>query len=124
MPARRTLKSALSIQKKREIAEAIYKVLLGYSQKYGAGVTHYADECIVTQCAVLSLRRRSCSGLGHVGNERRDDTSSRPGTDALEEIHSEVEARHGKEVLRRGALGILSRSNSLSGTCAQLVRRA
>ena len=50
--ARRTLKSAhppiLSLEKKRDIAEAIYKVLVGYSQKYGAGVTHYANECIVT----------------------------------------------------------------------------
>ena len=50
--ARRTLKSAhspiLSLGKKRDIAEAIYKVLVGYSQKYGTGVTHYANECIVT----------------------------------------------------------------------------
>ena len=37
----------LSIQKKREIAEAIFKVLLAYSQKYSINATDYVDECFV-----------------------------------------------------------------------------
>jgi hypothetical protein len=41
------IKQPLSIEKKREIAEASFKVLLAYSQKYGINTTHYVDECIV-----------------------------------------------------------------------------
>ncbi|CAF2712638.1 unnamed protein product [Rotaria sp. Silwood2] len=41
-------KQPLSIQKKREIAEATFKVLLAYSQKYGTNTIQYVDECINT----------------------------------------------------------------------------
>ncbi|CAF3808231.1 unnamed protein product [Rotaria magnacalcarata] len=41
-------KQILSIQKKCEIAETIFKVLLGYSQKYSKNATQYVDECINT----------------------------------------------------------------------------
>ncbi|CAF2157861.1 unnamed protein product [Rotaria magnacalcarata] len=41
-------KQILSIQKKREIAETTFKVLLGYSQKYSKNATQYVDECINT----------------------------------------------------------------------------
>ncbi len=41
------IKQPLSLEKKREIAEASFKVLLAYSQKYGINITHYVDECIV-----------------------------------------------------------------------------
>ena len=40
-------KQPLSIEKKREIAEAICKVLFAYNQKYGINITQYVDECIV-----------------------------------------------------------------------------
>ncbi|CAF0829898.1 unnamed protein product [Rotaria sordida] len=42
------IKQPLSIQKKREIAETTFKVLLAYSQKYGINTTQYVDECINT----------------------------------------------------------------------------
>jgi hypothetical protein len=42
-------KQPLSIEKKREIAEASFKVLLAYSQKYGMNTTQYVDECIVNK---------------------------------------------------------------------------
>ncbi|CAM4765300.1 unnamed protein product [Rotaria magnacalcarata] len=41
-------KQILSIQKKCEIAETTFKVLLGYSQKYSKNATQYVDECINT----------------------------------------------------------------------------
>ncbi|UJR31385.1 hypothetical protein I4U23_018879 [Adineta vaga] len=41
-------KQPLSIEKKREIAEAICKVLFAYNQKYGINITQYVDECINT----------------------------------------------------------------------------
>ncbi|CAM4882047.1 unnamed protein product [Rotaria socialis] len=41
-------KQILPIQKKCEIAETTFKVLLGYSQKYSKNATQYVDECINT----------------------------------------------------------------------------
>ncbi|CAF1244578.1 unnamed protein product [Rotaria sp. Silwood1] len=41
-------KQPLSIQKKREISETTFKVLLAYSQKYGINTIQYVDECINT----------------------------------------------------------------------------
>jgi hypothetical protein len=49
-------KQPLSIERKREIAESSFKVLLSYSQKYGINVTQYVDECIVKKSNLLLFR--------------------------------------------------------------------
>jgi hypothetical protein len=47
------IKQRLSIEKKREIAEASFKVLLAYNQKYGINTTQYVDECIVRRIEII-----------------------------------------------------------------------
>jgi hypothetical protein len=47
------IKQRLSIEKKREIAEASFKVLLAYNQKYGINTTQYVDECIVRRIKII-----------------------------------------------------------------------
>ncbi|CAF3827340.1 unnamed protein product [Adineta steineri] len=46
--SRQKMKQLLPIEKKREIAEASFKVLLAYNRKYGINTVQYADECINT----------------------------------------------------------------------------
>jgi len=47
------IKQRLSIEKKREIAEASFKVLLAYNKKYGINTTQYVDECIVRRIKII-----------------------------------------------------------------------
>jgi hypothetical protein len=61
-------KQSLSIQKKREIAEASFKVLLAYSQKYGINTTQYVDQCIVIDTIIfIGFRFSLCSGYNRDG---------------------------------------------------------
>lgn len=46
-------KHPLSIDKKRDIAEVSFKVLLTYSQNYDHRTSHYVDECIVSHSRLI-----------------------------------------------------------------------
>lgn len=51
------IKQPLSIDKKRDIAEVSYKVLLTYSQKYEHHTSQYVDECIVIHRLRIVFKR-------------------------------------------------------------------